>query len=129
MSDSGTDVKSTGQGVRLGFIELAPDISKGNAYAFFYAAFAVIGLLTFISTGTAQVLNAIGVPQNEHGTVSSNLVIVTEIVQILLFSAVGVIQIASFTFAHGQWFFVIICYTREKVIFMFFENVTTHNTP
>lgn len=91
MSENMTGAKSAKQGVRLGFLELAPDISKGNAYAFFYAAFTVIGLLTFISTGTAQVLNAIGVPQNEHGTVSSNLVIVTEIVQILLFSAVGII--------------------------------------
>jgi MFS family permease len=91
MSENIAGPKNSEQGVRLGFIELAPDISKGNAYAFFYACFAVIGLLTFISTGTAQVLNAIGVPQNEHGTVSSNLVIVTEIVQILLFSAVGVI--------------------------------------
>jgi MFS family permease len=91
MSEKLTDGKTAGQGIRIGFLELAPDISKGNAYTFFYAAFSVIGLLTFISTGTAQVLNAIGVPQNEVGTVSSNLVIVTEIVQILLFGVVGVI--------------------------------------
>jgi len=79
------------QGVKLGFLELAPGISKGNAFTFFYAAFSVIGLLTFISTGTAQVLNAIGVPVDEQGTASSNLVIVTEIVQILIFGAVGVL--------------------------------------
>jgi MFS family permease len=79
------------QGVKLGFLELAPGISKSNAYVFFYAAFATIGLLTFISTGTAQVLNAIGVPVDEQGTASSNLVIVTEIVQILIFGAVGVL--------------------------------------
>jgi MFS family permease len=79
------------QGVKLGFLELAPGISKGNAFVFFYAAFATIGLLTFISTGTAQVLNAIGVPVDEQGTVSSNLIIVTEIIQILIFGAVGVL--------------------------------------
>ena len=79
------------QGIKLGFLRLAPGISKSNAYAFFYAAFATIGLLTFVSTGTAQILNAIGVPQDEQGTVTSNLVIVTEIVQILLFGVVGVI--------------------------------------
>jgi len=76
--------------VRLGFLELAPGISKANAYTFFYAAFAVIGLLTFVSTGTAQILNAIGIPQAEHGEATSILVIVTEIVQILIFGAAGV---------------------------------------
>lgn len=91
MSASGTENEGTEQGVRLGFLELAPGVSKGNAFAFFYAAFTVIGFLTFVSTGTAQVLNALGIPQNEQGTVSSNLVIVTEIVQILLFGAVGVL--------------------------------------
>jgi MFS family permease len=79
------------QGVKLGFLELAPGVTKGHAFAFFYASFATIGLLTFISTGTAQVLNAIGVPVDEQGTASSNLVIVTEIVQILIFGAVGVL--------------------------------------
>jgi len=77
--------------IRLGFLDLAPGVSKKNAFAFFYAAFTTIGLLTFVSTGTAQILNAIGVPQDEQGTVTSNLVIVTEIVQILLFGVVGVI--------------------------------------
>jgi MFS family permease len=89
-----TDAAAKGiqeQEIKLGFLRLAPGISKSNAYAFFYAAFATIGLLTFVSTGTAQILNAIGVPQDEQGTVTSNLVIVTEIVQILLFGAVGVI--------------------------------------
>jgi MFS family permease len=89
-----TDAAAKGvqeQEIQLGFLRLAPGISKGNAFAFFYAAFATIGLLTFVSTGTAQILNAIGVPQDEQGTVTSNLVIVTEIVQILLFGAVGVI--------------------------------------
>lgn len=77
--------------IRLGFLDLAPGVSKKNAYAFFYAAFTTIGLLTFVSTGTAQILNAIGVPQDEQGTVTGNLVIITEIVQILLFGLVGVI--------------------------------------
>jgi MFS family permease len=76
---------------KIGFLELAPGISRPNAFVFFYASFAVIGLLTFVSTGTAQILNAIGVPGDEQGTVTGNLVIVTEIVQILLFGAVGVL--------------------------------------
>ncbi|MGI9289849.1 MAG: MFS transporter [Gammaproteobacteria bacterium] len=78
------------QEVKLGFLYLAPGISKLNAYAFFYAAFMVIGLLTFVSTGTAQVLNALGVPLNEQGGVTGNLVIVTEIVQIAIFGVAGV---------------------------------------
>ena len=78
------------QEVKLGFLYLAPGISKANAYTFFYAAFMVIGLLTFVSTGTAQVLNALGVPLNEQGGVTGNLVIVTEIVQIAIFGVAGV---------------------------------------
>jgi MFS family permease len=78
-------------GERIAFLELAPGVTRSHAFVFFYAAFATIGLLTFISTGTAQILNAIGVAGGEQGTVTGNLVIVTEIVQILLFGAVGVL--------------------------------------
>jgi MFS family permease len=75
----------------IGFLELAPGVTRGNAFTFFYAAFTTIGLLTFVSTGTAQILSAIGVPADEQGTATGNLVIVTEIVQILIFGAVGVL--------------------------------------
>ena len=54
---------------------------------------ATIGLLTFVSPGTALVLNAnFGMPANEQGTVSGDLVLITEIVQILVFGVVGVIS-------------------------------------
>ena len=79
------------QGIKVGFLELAPGISKANFYTYLYAAFATIGLLTFVSTGTTQVLNALGIPTSEHGVVSSSLVVVTEIVQIMIFGAVGVL--------------------------------------
>jgi MFS family permease len=82
---------SSQQGIKLGFLELAPGVSRSNAFVFFYAAFSTIGLLTFVSTGTAQVLNAIGVPGNEQGTITADLVVVTEIVQILIFGLVGVL--------------------------------------
>jgi MFS family permease len=75
---------------RLGFLELAPGVTRSHAIVFLYAAFATIGLLTFISTGTAQVLSAIGVPGDQQGTVTGNLVVVTEIFQILVFGVVGV---------------------------------------
>jgi len=87
-----SDTASTEQqGVKLGFLELAPGVTKTNAFVFFYAAFSVIGLLTFVSTGTAQVLNAIGVAGDQQGTVTADLVVITEIVQILIFGAVGVV--------------------------------------
>jgi len=82
--------ESSESGIKLGFLQLAPGISRANAYTFFYAAFATIGLLTFVSTGTAQMLNAIGVPVDEHGDATGQLVIVTEIVQILIFGIAGV---------------------------------------
>ncbi len=75
---------------KLMFLELAPGISKLNAVTFLYAAFATIGLLTFVSTGTAQVLNAMGIPVAEHGDASKDLVIVAEIVQIIVFFFAGI---------------------------------------
>lgn len=74
------------------FIELAPGITRLNTLVFFYASFATIGLLTFVSTGTALVLNAnFGMPVGEQGTVSGDLVIITEVVQLVIFGVVGVI--------------------------------------
>jgi MFS family permease len=75
------------------FVWLQPGITGLNAVFFLYAAFATIGLLTFVSPGTALVLNAnFGMPANEQGTVSGDLVLITEIVQILVFGVVGVIS-------------------------------------
>ncbi|MCP4001966.1 MAG: MFS transporter [Gammaproteobacteria bacterium] len=91
MSDASTAAAVEEQEVKLGFMYLAPGISKMNAYAFFYASFMVIGLLVFVSTGTAQVLNAMGIPLDQHGSASKDLVIVTEIVQILIFFVAGLI--------------------------------------
>jgi MFS family permease len=74
------------------FVSLQPGITARNAMVFCYAAFATIGLLTFVSTGTALVLNAnFGIPTTEQGTISGDLVIVTEIVQLLIFGVVGVL--------------------------------------
>jgi len=91
-----TDQKMTEpdqDGIRFfGFVWLAPGISRFNASIFCYAAFATIGLLTFISTGTAMVLSAnLGIPTSEQGTISGNLVIATEIGQFLVFGVVGVL--------------------------------------
>jgi len=90
MDQRGAAIDGNDNGIKLGFLELAPGISRLNAYTFFYAAFATIGLLTFVSTGTAQMLNAIGVPVSEHGAATSQLVVITEIVQILIFGLAGV---------------------------------------
>ena len=79
------------KGIRIGFLELAPDITRLNFFVFCYSAFATIGFLTFVSTGTALVLNAnFGMAPSAQGTVSGDLVIITEVVQILMFGIVGV---------------------------------------
>jgi len=82
----------TDQGRKFLFVWLQPGISSLNAVVFLYSAFATIGLLTFISPGTALVLNAaFGMPVNEQGTVSGDLVFITEIVQLAIFGVVGVL--------------------------------------
>ena len=74
------------------FLWLAPGVTHLNANVFLYCAFATIGLLTFISTGTSLVLNAnLGIPVEEQGGISGNLVIVTELGQFLIFGIAGVL--------------------------------------
>jgi MFS family permease len=78
-------------GIKIGFLWLAPGISRGNFYAFIYTAFSTIGLLVFISVATTLVLNThLKIPTDQQGTISGQLVFATEITQILLFAAVGV---------------------------------------
>jgi len=79
-------------GLRFLTAWFVPGTTRLNAILFCYASFATIGLLTFVSTGTALVLNAnFGMPVEQQGTVTGDLVIVTEIVQLLVFGVVGVI--------------------------------------
>jgi len=78
-------------GIKIGFLWLAPGISRGNFYAFVCTAFSTIGLLTFISVATTLVLNThLKIPTDQQGTISGQLVFATEITQILLFGVVGV---------------------------------------
>ncbi|MDJ0929441.1 MAG: MFS transporter [Gammaproteobacteria bacterium] len=92
MSDRSTSNAPDTAGRKFLFLQLQPDISNANMAVFFYAAFATIGLLTFVSPGTALVLNAnFGVPIDQQGTITGDLVIVTEIVQLLIFGVVGVL--------------------------------------
>jgi len=83
---------ATAGGRRVLFLWLQPGITGLNLSVFLYSAFATIGLLTFISPGTALVLNVnFGVPIDEQGTITGDLVIVTEVVQLLIFGVVGVL--------------------------------------
>ncbi len=92
MSGSNIESSSDAQDRKFLFVWLQPGITSLNAIIFCYASFATIGLLTFVSTGTALVLNAkFGIPTSEQGTISGDLVIVTEIVQLLVFGVVGVL--------------------------------------
>jgi len=92
LSDSNDGISAEPEGKKFLFVWLQPGITTLNAVVFCYASFATLGLLTFVSTGTALVLNAkFGIPTGEQGTISGDLVIVTEIVQLLIFGVVGVL--------------------------------------
>ena len=85
MTDQSASSAAPSEGRKFLFLWLQPGVTGLNLAVFFYAAFATIGLLTFVSPGTALVLNAnFGIPINEQGTITGDLVIVTEIVQLLL---------------------------------------------
>lgn len=79
-------------GRKILFLHLQPGVTGLNLSVFLYACVTTIGLLTFVSPGTALVLNVnFGLPISEQGTVTGDLVIVTEIVQLLIFGVVGVL--------------------------------------
>ncbi len=79
-------------GEKFFFIRLAPGVDRGHTWTLLYGAFFTIGLLTFVSIGTPLVLNqSLGIPLDEQGKVTGDLGFWTEVVQILLFVAVGVV--------------------------------------
>ncbi|MEC9487271.1 MAG: MFS transporter [Prosthecochloris sp.] len=78
---------------RIGPIELAPSIRRSNAWTFFYAAFFSIGIITFLSIGQTYILNVhLGIPENEQGAISGNLVVWTELIALLFFIPAGILM-------------------------------------
>lgn len=81
------------QTYRIGHIHLAPTILPRHGWTFLVAAFFSIGLMIFISIGQTYILNEhLGVPESIQGTVSGNLVFLTEMVTLLLFLPAGVLM-------------------------------------
>ena len=73
-------------------IWLASGVSRPNMYVYMYSAYATIGLLTFVNTGTPLVLNSIlDIPVDQQGKVSGDLIVATEIGQFIVFGIVGVL--------------------------------------
>lgn len=76
---------------RFWILDLAPGVTPLNVGALLYGAFFTIGLLTFVSIGTAFVLNeGLGIPLEQQGSISGDLAFYTEVAQLCLFVAVGV---------------------------------------
>ena len=79
-------------GQRFFFIRLADGVTTGHTWTLLYGAFFTIGLLTFVSIGTPLILNqSLAIPVEQQGKVTGDLGFWTEVVQILLFVAVGVL--------------------------------------
>lgn len=84
-------VDAEGLGGKFGWVRLAPGVSHWNMWAFLYASFATIGLLTFVTVGTPYVLNAnLGIPIDQQGTVIGDLTVWSEIGLLMVFGPVGV---------------------------------------
>ncbi|MDH3977423.1 MAG: MFS transporter [Gammaproteobacteria bacterium] len=80
-------------GGKFWFIDTMPGVTKGNMWSFLVMSFSTIGLLTFISATTTYVLTVnLGVPVAEQGSITGDLVVITEIAQILIFGVVGVLS-------------------------------------
>ncbi len=80
------------QNQKFGALALAPGVSRQHFKSLLFAAFTTLGMVTFIGVATPYVLNAnLHVPAAEQGGISANLVLWTEITQLLTFSLFGAI--------------------------------------
>jgi MFS family permease len=78
--------------VKLGPLQLAPGIRLRHAWSFFGVAFLSIGLMTFIAVGQTYVLNVnLGIPDDQQGGITGDLIAWTEVVALLLFIPAGIL--------------------------------------
>lgn len=75
---------------RLGPIELAPGVTRGNVIVKLVAAFVGIGALSGIAILQSYILNAhLHIPRGEQGTLAGNLAFWSELVGLVLFVPFG----------------------------------------
>lgn len=76
--------------MRLGPVELAPGVTRGNALAYLWAAFVSIGVFTYITTLQPYVLEVnVGVPPERRGEISGNLQFWQELMALAFVGLVG----------------------------------------
>jgi len=88
MTENATEERD---GLRFGPIDLAPGVTHGNMWSLAFGAFTTIGVLAFVAVATPYVLTVnLGIPEDQQGTITGDLVFWAEITQILIFGLVGV---------------------------------------
>ena len=86
-------MKTQGSNAKLGPIHLAEGVTPVNALAYLYSTFAILSACTFISVIQPYVLNVnIGVPLEDQGRISGNMVFYGEIVLLTLSGFMGAIS-------------------------------------
>lgn len=87
-----SDLTSTAPTVRFGPIQLVSGVTRWQAATLLFSAFFSIGLMTFIAIGQTYILNAhLGIPTDQQGTISGDLVFWTEIITLALFIPAGIL--------------------------------------
>ena len=85
--------KTPQSNVKWGPVELSEGVTPVNAWGFMLASFVGIGLLSFFNFGQAYILNEIlKIPQEEQGTLTGNLQVWAEVIQIALIPVAGVLS-------------------------------------
>ncbi len=88
MTDNATAKRD---GLRFGPFDLTARVTHGNMWSLAFGAFTTIGLLAFVAVATPYVLTVnLGIPEDEQGTITGDLVFWAEVTQILIFGLVGV---------------------------------------
>ena len=81
------------QPARLGPIELAPGVSRGNLLCFLFASFVTIGLFTYLTLLTPFILRVnLGLPEEQQGIVSGQLQFSQEIIILLVIGLWGALS-------------------------------------
>lgn len=81
------------QPARLGPIELAPGVSRGNLLCFLFASFVTIGLFTYLTLLTPYILRVnLGLPEEQQGIVSGQLQFSQEIIILLVIGLWGALS-------------------------------------
>ncbi|MEZ5564992.1 MAG: MFS transporter [Gammaproteobacteria bacterium] len=79
-------------GAQLGIFQLGPGVTRANAITLLFGAVSTLALVTFISFAQPYLFAILGIPANEQGSLTGQLVTAQEATQVLIAGAIGALS-------------------------------------